>query len=63
MNLIAALGQALDFLWKAAHEYANTPEGQKELNDVILALENADSTPAEPGNSAQDETTTSRYRR
>lgn len=62
MNLIAAVGQALDFLWKAARVYADTPEGQKELNDVISALEGADSTPAEQGNSAQSETATSRYR-
>ncbi len=45
MNLVAALGQALDFLWKAARTYADTPEGQKELNDVIVALEGAPETP------------------
>jgi len=39
MNLLQAVGQALDFVWKACHSYAQTPEGAKELNDVIVALE------------------------
>ena len=45
MNLVAALGQAQDFIWKAARTYADTPEGQKELNDVIVALEGPQETP------------------
>ena len=45
MNLIAALGQALDFIWKAAKAYSETPEGAKELSEVIVALEGADNTP------------------
>lgn len=39
MNLVQALAQALDFVWKACREYADTEQGKKELNDVISALD------------------------
>lgn len=58
MNLLAAIGQALDFLWKAAQEYANTPEGAKELNDVISALEGGSNVTSD--NQPQSETTSNR---
>lgn len=42
MNLMAALGQVVDYVFKAAKAYAATPEGEKELADIINALENSD---------------------
>lgn len=54
MNLLSALGQALDFLVKAIKAYADTPEGQKEFEDVITALEG--------DNATQEPTATRSYR-
>ena len=42
MNLMAAIGQILDYVFKAVKAYADTPEGAKEFNDIIDALEVAD---------------------
>lgn len=50
MNVIQAVGQAIDFVWKASQEYAQTEQGQKELNDVIQALEFGEVTPDEQMN-------------
>lgn len=63
MNLMGAIGQALDFLWKAAQNYAATEEGAKELNDVIVALEGTDNQPPNAESSVQSEPVASRYRR
>lgn len=58
MNIIAALGQALDFLFKAVRAYSETEEGAKELNDVIQALEGQ----GKASDSSQSETTSRSYR-
>jgi hypothetical protein len=63
MNLLAALGQAFDFLFKAARSYSETPEGAKELSDVIIALEGSENQPADNGETAEQETVSSRIRR
>lgn len=34
---LRVIGQIVDFFWKAALAYAATPEGQKELNDIVVA--------------------------
>lgn len=31
--------QLIDYLWKASATYAQTPQGQKELNDIAVAWE------------------------
>jgi exonuclease VII small subunit len=51
MNVLQAIGQAIDFVWKASQEYAQTEHGQKELNDVIQALEFGEVSPDEQLNS------------
>jgi hypothetical protein len=38
-QFLLAISQLLDFGWKAMKAYAQTPEGQAELADVIQALE------------------------
>lgn len=50
---LRVIGQIVDFFWKAALAYAATLEGQKELNDIVVAagLESEvglSSTPASP---------------
>lgn len=48
MNVLKAAIQLLDFIWKAAQAYAATPEGQKELNDIGVALELEGTQPTKP---------------
>jgi len=34
---LRVIGQIVDFFWKAAMAYVSTSEGQKELNDIVVA--------------------------
>lgn len=45
MSFVKAMAQLLDFVWKACQAYADTPEGEKELGDVVAALESSDDSP------------------
>ncbi len=63
MNFIGALGQALDFFWKAAKAYSETPEGAKELNDVIVALEGTDNSQTASAQTVNSSQPASRYSR